>query len=476
MRSSLASGGESDLAGLATDPAWWQRHPYYNIPCESISSPPCQPSGPRAGNTSPEFYPTFKYNPQSTHRFVGGTFMKDIYFARQPIYNRDLQVEGYELFYRQAGADSAQFLDAEIATSQIVLNTVTEVGLDQIVGPHRVFINVARDFVVGGYLEMFALPQLVFEVLGDIVVDEPLLQTLRGLHQQGYRFVLDDYTDNEAYRALLEIADYVKIDMLVTPEEEVRRLVPLLRQRQVALMAERIETQMIQELCQSLHFDYFQGYHFSQPRLLKFRGVPANQLAILQLVSKLHDPEIDLKAIELLISQDVSLSYKLLRYINSAYFNLSRRIDSIQRAIALLGIKKIRSWATLISLSNLDDHRSDLITVALERAKMCELLADAMGIKQKESGFTVGLLSVLDAMTQVPLDLILAALPLDEEINKALLQHKGPLGRILACTLAYERCDWESLDILDLEPSQINDAYMTALAEAYRASCELLKS
>lgn len=402
--------------------------------------------------------------------------MKDIYFARQPIYNRDLQVEGYELFYRQAGADSAQFLDAEIATSQIVLNTVTEVGLDQIVGPHRVFINVARDFVVGGYLEMFALPQLVFEVLGDIVVDEPLLQTLRGLRQQGYRFVLDDYTDNEAYRALLEIADYVKIDMLVTPEEEVRRLVPLLRQRRVALMAERIETQMIQELCQSLDFDYFQGYHFSQPKLLKFRGVPANQLAILQLVSKLHDPEIDLKAIELLISQDVSLSYKLLRYINSAYFNLSRRIDSIQRAIALLGINKIRSWATLISLSNLDDHRSDLITVALERAKMCELLADAMGIKQKESGFTVGLLSVLDAMTQVPLDLILAALPLDEEINKALLQHKGPLGRILACTLAYERCDWESLDILDLEPSQINDAYMTALAEAYRASCELLKS
>ncbi len=402
--------------------------------------------------------------------------MTEIYFARQPIYNRDFQVEGYELFYRQAGAESAQFLDAEIATSQVVLNTVTEVGLDRIVGPHKAFINIARDFVVGGYLEMFALPQLVFEAVADIVVDEPLLRSLRQLRQQGYRFVLDDYTDNEAYRALLEIADYVKIDMLVTPEEEVRRVVPLLRQRGVALIAERIETQSILELCQTLKFDFFQGYHFSQPKMLKFRGVPANQLAILQLVSKLHEPEIDLKAIESLIRQDVSLSYKLLRYINSAYFNLSRRIDSIQRAIILLGTKNIRSWATLISLANIDHHRSDLITVALERAKMCELLAEAVGLKHKESGYTVGLLSVLDAMTQAPMELILAALPLDEEINEALLQHKGMLGRILACALAYERCDWESVDMLDLEPSQINDAYMTALAEAYRASCELLKS
>ena len=402
--------------------------------------------------------------------------MTEIYFARQPIYNRDFQVEGYELFYRQAGAESAQFLDAEIATSQVVLNTVTEVGLDRIVGPHKAFINIARDFVVGGYLEMFALPQLVFEAVADIVVDEPLLRSLRQLRQQGCRFVLDDYTDNEAYRALLEIADYVKIDMLVTPEEEVRRVVPLLRQRGVALIAERIETQSILELCQTLKFDFFLFFHFSQPKMLKFRGVPANQLAILQLVSKLHEPEIDLKAIESLIRQDVSLSYKLLRYINSAYFNLSRRIDSIQRAIILLGTKNIRSWATLISLANIDHHRSDLITVALERAKMCELLAEAVGLKHKESGYTVGLLSVLDAMTQAPMELILAALPLDEEINEALLQHKGMLGRILACALAYERCDWESVDMLDLEPSQINDAYMTALAEAYRASCELLKS
>ena len=141
-----------------------------------------------------------------------------------------------------------------------------------------------------------------------------------------------------------------------------------------------------------------------------------------------------------------------------------------------MGTRNVRAWATLVSLANIDNHRSDLITIALERAKMCELLAAAMGIRQKESGYTVGLLSVLDAMTQAPMASVLATLPLDEDINEALLRHEGPLGRILACTLAYERCDWEGMDTLGLEMNQINEAYMTALAEAYRISCELLKS
>jgi len=355
------------------------------------------------------------------------------------------------------------------------LNTVTEVGLDRVVGQHKAFINVARDFVLDGHLAGFGLPQLVFEIAADIVVDEPLLQALRELRQQGYHFVLDDYVDNEAYQALLDIADYVKIDLLTTTEKELRRMTPPLRQRKVALMAERIETKAILELCQTLRFDYFQGYHFSQPKMLKFQSVPTNQLAVLQLIGKLHNPNIEIKTVESLISQDVSLTYKLLRYINSAYFNLPKRIESIQRAVVLLGLKNIRSWVTLISLANIESHRSDLITVALERAKMCELLADALKIKHKETGFTVGLLSVLDVMTQAPMELVLAALPLDEEINKALLYHEGPLGRILACTLAYERCDWDSLDTLGLDLAQINDAYMTALADAYQATYELLK-
>lgn len=402
--------------------------------------------------------------------------MDNVYFARQPIYNSKLEVEGYELFYRQTETDNtANFLDADTATSKIVLSAVTELGLEHVVGEHKAFINIARNFIMDGYLIGFGSPQLAFEIAADIVVDEPLLATLRELRIQGYHFVLDDYEDNEAYRALLEIADYVKIDMLTTTEQEVRRLVSILRPHKIMLMAERIETQEILDLCQTLHFDYFQGYHFSQPKLVTFQSVPTNQLAVLQLISKLQNPNLEIHDIELLISQDVSLTYKLLRYINSAYFGLSKPVESIQRAIVLLGIKHIRSWATLISISSVNSHRSDLITVALERAKMCEILAETLHLKRKDIGFTVGLLSVLDIMTQSPMEAVLEALPLDEEINAALLRHEGMLGRVLACTLAYERCDWDALDTLGLDPAQLNDAYMTALADAYQATYELLK-
>lgn len=400
--------------------------------------------------------------------------MKEIYLGRQPIYNKSMKVEGYELFHRQADCESANFIDSDLATSQVIMNSLAEIGLNKVVGEHKAFINVARNFILSGHLESLVSPQLVFEIVGDIAVDQALLDALHELRRQGQIFALDDYVDNEANRALLEIASYVKIDTLMTSEEEVRRLVALLREQKVALIAECIEDQSIFELCQSLQFDFFQGYHFSQPKLLKFHSVSTNRLVLMQLISKLHDPEASPKTIESLVSQDVSLTYKLLRYINSAYFNLPKRVDSIQRAIVLLGINKIKSWATLISFANVEDTRSDLITIALVRARMCELLAEATGLERKDTCYTAGLLSVLDIMTQCPMEEALKHLSLSEDLNLALTNYEGSLGRILQCALAYERCDWDGIDTLGLEASQISDIYLTALADAYRASYELL--
>lgn len=384
--------------------------------------------------------------------------MQEIYLGRQPIYDPTLKVEGFELF----------------GTAQVVLNTFAERGLRELVGEHIAFINITHQFLLSGHLKDFLNPQIVFEIAGINEADEQMIPILHELRRQGQRFVLDHYVDNEANRALLEVVDYVKLDVLTTAAEELRRLVPFLRQQRVALMAERIEHQDVFDACQALKFDYFQGYHFSQPKLIKFQRVPSNRLAVLQLISKLHDPQVTPKEIESLIVQDVSLSYKLLRHINSAYFNLPRRIESIQRAILLLGVKNIRTWATFISLANVEVTRSDLITIALVRAYMCEQLATAKGLPQQESSFTVGLLSVLEVLTQSPLEEILATLALAEELNHALLRHEGPLGRILACTLAYERCDWDDLDTLGLEPNQVSNAYMAALSDAYRVTYEFL--
>lgn len=399
--------------------------------------------------------------------------MQEIYLARQPIYNRKLKAEAFELLYRQ-GSTIADPDDDALGDSQLFLNVLTEIGLAHVVGEQMAFVNVERNFIIDGSLTSPLSPQLVLGIVGDITVDMPLLTALRDLSQQGGRFALDDYVDNEASRALLEVADYVKIDILKTPEEEVRRLVPLLRQHRVSLIAKHIESEDMLDFCQSMGFDYFQGHHFSHPKLVKFRSIPTNQLAILQLVGKLNDPEASLESIESLITQDVSLSYKLLRHINSAYFGLGKRVESIHRAILLLGTDNIRAWATMISLANIDNNRSDLIITALIRAKMCEQLAEQAGLVSTENGFTVGLLSILDIMTQVPMEEIITHLPLADEINQALLRHEGLLGCILACTLAYEQGNWQAVDASGFDPDEVSDAYFAALSNAYRAAFELM--
>ncbi|MCP5133099.1 MAG: HDOD domain-containing protein [Gammaproteobacteria bacterium] len=407
--------------------------------------------------------------------------MKEIYLGRQPIYDPALRVEGYQLSYYPAEAGEASkdapLLGIEMEHTQILFDTLTEMGLERLVGESKVFLNVARDLLVQGSLRqlMAASPRLVFEVVADIVIDEPLIEALKALRQEGYHFLLDEYADNDAYQALLEAVEYVRLNVSATPEPEARRLLTSFHQRGLAVIASGIADQHQLEMSQKVGFDFFQGRHFSQPRLLKFQGIQTNQLMVLRLVSALNQPDIDLQEIASLIAQDVALSYKLLRYINSAYFSLPQRVESIQRAVALLGLRTVRSWATLVSMSGAEMARSDLMTIALVRAKMCELLGEQLGLKQRDSNFMVGLLSVLDLVAQAPMPEVLAALPLEEEINVALLNHEGGLGRILACTLAYEQCDWATLKDSGLDTEQVNEAYMDALADAYRASYELLR-
>ncbi|NJM13120.1 MAG: HDOD domain-containing protein [Synechococcaceae cyanobacterium SM1_2_3] len=405
--------------------------------------------------------------------------MKEIYLGRQPIYDLNFRLEGYELSYHPTDVENTSLLDSELSSSQVLFDTLAEVGLERLVGVSKAFLNTARELIVQGYLQQTIAPspQLVFQVSTDIMVDQPLVDALRLLRKEGYCFLLNNYVDNEAYQALLEIADYVRIDIAATTAAQAHRIITQLHKRGIALIAGNIEDQDILESCQALRFNYLQGRHFSQPRMLKFKGISTNHLTVLRLISALNQPaDIDIKTVESIIAQDVSLSYKLLRYINSAYFNLSHRVESIQRAVTLLGLRNIRSWATLRSMSSMDNTRDDLQTVALVRAKMCEALAMRLaGSKQRDSGFTVGLLSVLDLVAQAPMPDVLATLPLDEEINAALLRHEGILGKILACTLAYEQCDWAKLTTLGLDAEQVNEVYLAALADAYQASYELLR-
>lgn len=392
--------------------------------------------------------------------------MHDVFVGRQPIYDRKLEVIAYELLFRSGEANRASVLDGDQATSQVVHNTFVEIGLDTIVGQKRAFINFTRDFILQDYAAIFPTDRVVVEVLEDITVDAELIEAVRTLSAQGYTVALDDFVFHDHLRPLVELADIIKMDVLALDRSTLQEGVSQLQQYNVKLLAEKVETRDDFTFCQNLGFDYFQGYFFCQPDIVKGRRSPGNHMAIILLLAKLQDPQTEFAELEALVSRDVSLSYKLLRLINSALYGMPKKVESIRQALLLLGTKFITTWVSLITLAGIGDKPDELMVTAMVRGKMCELLAQAMALQGKEVFFTIGLFSVLDAMLDMPMPEVLTSLPLADDISCALLSHKGIMGDTLRCVLAYERGNWDDVICQALDRQVIRDAYLEALAWA----------
>lgn len=396
--------------------------------------------------------------------------MQEIYIGRQPIYTRKLELFAYELLHRaNESSNEAGTLDQNQATTDVVLNTLLGFGLDQLVGRKKAFINLPRSFVVGELPLPFSKEQVVLEILEDIKADEAVINAVRNFAQQGFEIALDDFIFHEDLRPLVEVSRIIKIDVLSLPRERVREHVAILRDYDVQLLAEKVETHDDYEFARELGFDYFQGYFLCRPKIITGHSIPTNKLAVLRLLAKLQDPETTIKPLADLISQDISLSYKLLRSLNSAYYGLSKPIESIHHAIVYLGLQQIKRWVSLITLSSIPDKPSHLMVVATTRAKMCESLGEILG-ENKESCFTVGLFSVLDALMDTPMKKALANIPLTPDISQALLKHEGTLGRILDGVLAYEQGQWEKVDNLNIAPKQLTESYINSVSWAEEIS------
>lgn len=388
--------------------------------------------------------------------------MQDIYIGRQPIFDRNLDVFAYELLFRSGMQNHAGEFDGDQATSRVIVNAFIEIGLDRIVGNQRAFINLTRGFVTSSAPLPFPKDRVVLEVLENIHPDAEVIAGVRGLVAQGYTVALDDFVFNEALRPIIELAHIVKIDLMALSREQLDEHVRLLREYDVKLLAEKIETQEEFEYCKALGFEYFQGYFLSRPNIVQSQQLPPNRLAVLQLLSKLQDPDSDTGEIEKLVGQDVALSYKLLRYINSAFFALPKKIDSIRQAVVYLGTSAIKTWVSLLVVAGLGNKPAELVIQAMQRAKMCELLAQTAKRPHTEAYFTVGLFSLLEALMDMPLAKILEALPFTEDIRNALLNQEGPYGEALACVVAYEKGDFLRARFDRLAPSQMTDTYLAS--------------
>lgn len=393
---------------------------------------------------------------------TAGSVTSEVLVGRQPIFDAKLNVVAYELLYRSSGTNRADVQDQHSATSQVIVNTFMDIGLTKLVGDKTAYINMPAGFLTGEFPIPFPESKVALEVLEHVEVTPALVESLRKLAKQGYPIALDDFVLKDDKLPLLELAQVVKIDVLAMKFDEVRKSVVKLRPRKLKLLAEKIETQEMFDECKKLGFHFFQGYFLCKPVIVKGTRLSPNRLQLMRVLAELNNPNLEFKQLEQLISQDVALSYKMLAVINSAQYSMSQKVDSLRQALVLLGIKNIKSWATLVTLTSIDNKPSELFMISLMRAKLCELLARALKTASIESCFTVGLFSTLDALLDQSFDVLLSSLALSDEVNAALLERKGPMGEILRSVIAFERGDWANVKLPGVSTRVVQDSYLEA--------------
>jgi EAL and modified HD-GYP domain-containing signal transduction protein len=383
--------------------------------------------------------------------------------ARQPICDRDQNTFAYEFLFRKPEELAATIDNPDRATAQVIVNSFMEIGLDRMAGRSMAFINVTREFILENYCRSLPKDRVVFEILEDTKVDDVLLRSVAALTKEGYTFALDDYTFEDRMQPLLPFCRFIKVDARQTTPDIVTAKVGALKKLKVKLLAEKLETADEFDFYKQQGFEYFQGFFFCKPRIFSSARISRNRVAVSRLLAKLHQPGVDTHDIENAVSEDLSLSYQLLRYINSAAIALPKQIESIGHAVRLVGMDQIRLLASLMMLASVDDKPQELLTTSLVRARMCELVAQQHNYPNANAYFTVGLFSTLDAFLDCRLDEALKLLPLSDSIRGALLTYDGTLGTVLKRVLSYETGDWEALDELRADSAPLGRAYLRAL-------------
>jgi EAL and modified HD-GYP domain-containing signal transduction protein len=365
----------------------------------------------------------------------------EVFVGRQPILDGRQRLVGYELLFRSGTANEARVASPDEATASVVSRSLTEIGLERLVGRHAAWINVSREFALSGLVETMPARNTVIEILEDQTIDGELVAATRALKRQGYRIALDDFTYQRSAGPLLSVADVVKLDVRALGRDGVREQATLLRPFGVTLLAEKVETREEHAFCSQAGCELFQGYFFCRPEVVSDRNVAARRLPLLQFISRLQDPTVEFGELQRMIARDVALSYRLLRYVNSAFFGLRREVSSVNQALVLLGMENLRRWATLTLFTSVDGKPQELTVTALLRARFCELAGAGIRATTAEELFTLGLFSVVDALTDTPMAEVVRATPFPQSMRDALVCEQGEAGRLLECARLIEAGD-----------------------------------
>ncbi len=371
----------------------------------------------------------------------------EIFIARQPIFDQQKNVIGYELLFRSSAENRYVASDHDQATLQLMSDSLHIFGLEGLTAGKKAYINLTREVLLSEFISFLPPHQVVVEILEDIPPDPEVLDACDRLKKSGYQLALDDFVLDPGKEPFLAFADIIKIDVLSTPLDRAEKLIKSLGDRPMTFLAEKVETQEIFNRCLQIGFAMFQGYFFAKPQVLSGRTRHSNRVPTLQILQELRKSDLVKGGIERILKHDLSLSFKLLRYLNSPFFGWNKEIRSIRQALAILGPEDFRKWASLVAIISMaTDKPVELTLSTLIRACLCESLATPMGMSapsQAQDLFLLGLFSRLDAILNKPLAESLKTIPMNEAVRAALLGEDNRYRQVLDLIAAYERGESE---------------------------------
>lgn len=386
------------------------------------------------------------------------------YVARQPIFDRREQVFAYELLFRD-GLENAFHGDVDEA-SRATLDRSLLMGLDVLCDGRRAFVNCTRDTLLHGLITLLPPAITVVEILESVTADAEVLAACRSLKKAGYTLALDDYVPDDRRDPFTEIADIIKVEMLLTTPEQRVELMKRFAPWRCRMLAEKVETRAEFLHARDLGFSYFQGYFFRRPEILSTRDVPANRLNYIRMLQEVSRPELNMPAIETLVKAEAAVCYRLLRYLNSTAFAFRNEIHSVRHALTILGERDLRRWVRLVATVGAgQDKTTDLVLAALVRGRFAELLAPSIPHGESDL-FLMGLLSLIDAMLDMPMKGILQRISLDQPTKQVLLGEPSPLESVFQLILSHESGDWKKAAKLSrdlgLDAEAVADHYWDA--------------
>ncbi len=395
-----------------------------------------------------------------------------VYLGRQPLLNAQGELWAYEIFYRKDDLkNKAEIQDPGAATATVVMNMLADLGVERVVGAHKMLINCPKEALRSELLSLLPKEQVILEVHIDMMTMDNCQARIEQLVEEGFQFALHgEYTlEGLKKKPPPSTISHIKVDITGLKETKLSELVAALTSPTATLIAEKVETLEQFKICQDLGFEIFQGYYFCQPEIVKGRRTPANQLAVMELLAKISEPNARRDELCELIGNEVGLSFRLLRTLNSAAFGLAREVKTIEHALTLLGDNRLREWVGMLVVSNLSGKPNELSRQALLRAYMCEHLARHTGKVPPQEAFTVGLFSVLDTMMGMKMRDIVKGLPLANEIRDTLMGRRSIYSPLLSAVIGYEIGKWKAVDRLHIPADELIAMWMKSTRQMEEA-------